>query len=131
MAEAFLRRYLDNRLPVYSAGSEPAVEIHPLTARVMSEVGLDLSGRKPRHLDEYLGRVSIRTLVTVCDSAARSCPAVWPGVQERLSWPFEDPAGFKGSEEQKLAKFREVRDAIEVKVKEWLACDETASACED
>lgn len=128
MAQAFLERHAGDRFPAYSAGSEPAAEVHPLTIRVMKEVGVDLSSRKPRHLDEYLGQVLIHSLITVCDSAARSCPAVWPGVQERLNWPFEEPAGFGGSDEQKLAKFREIRDAIEGKVKDWLDSQGAPSA---
>lgn len=120
MAEAFLARGAGGRFPVYSAGSDPAPEIHPLTVRVMREAGFDLSDRRPRHLEEYLDKVPIHTLITVCDAAASSCPAVWPGVRERLSWPFEDPATFIGSEAQKLARFREVRDAIEIRVERWL-----------
>lgn len=130
MAQAFLERHAGDRFPAYSAGSEPAAEVHPLTIRVMKEVGVDLVDRKPLHLEEYLGRVLIHTLITVCDSAAKSCPAVWPGVQERLNWPFEDPAGFEGSDEQKLAKFREVRDAIERRVKDWLDRPDASSAGE-
>lgn len=119
MAEAFFRKHAGDRYDLYSAGTEPAERIHPLTYRVMAEVGLDLAGQRPKHLSEYLGRVLVQTLVIVCDGAARSCPAIWPGVRDRLRWPFEDPAAFQGSDEEKLAKFREVRDAIEARVRDW------------
>ncbi|HEX9731993.1 MAG TPA: arsenate reductase ArsC [Thermoanaerobaculia bacterium] len=120
MAQAFLERHGGDRFAVYSAGSEPAPEVHPLTVRVMREADIDLSGRRPRHLDEYLGKVAVHTLITVCDAAAKSCPAVWPGVRQRLAWPFEDPASFAGTDEERIAKFREVRDAIEARVRDWV-----------
>ena len=60
-------------------------------------------------------------LILVCDGAARACPSFWPGVVERLLWPFEDPAGFVGSEEEKRGRFLLVRDAIRARVEEWLA----------
>lgn len=120
MAQAFLERHAGGRFPVYSAGSDPAPEIHPLTIEVLREVGLDLSGRRPRHLADFLGRIPVHTLILVCDSAARNCPSGWPGVHERLLWPFEDPAAFEGTADEKIAKFREVRDAIESRVREWI-----------
>jgi arsenate reductase len=51
----------------------------------------------------------------------KNCPTIWPGVNQRLHWSFEDPAAFEGEDEQKLAKFRQVRDLIGAKVKAWLA----------
>lgn len=120
MAEAFLRLHGADRFRAYSAGTEPAAEIHPLTVRVMRERGIDLSGNRPEHLRRYLGTVPIHTVIIVCDGAARSCPAVWPGAQRRLAWPFEDPAAAEGSEEERLETFRRIRDAIEARVVEWL-----------
>ena len=120
MAEAFLRRYAGGRLRVSSAGTEPAAEIHPLARRVMAEEGLDLEGQYPEDYRVYLGKVPIRTLITVCDGAAESCPAVWPGVEERLHWPTEDPAAFVGGDEESLARFRQVRDELKTRVRQWL-----------
>jgi arsenate reductase len=51
----------------------------------------------------------------------RRCPYSWPGVYERLFWPFEDPDAVQGSQEEKLEKFRQVRDRIEQRIKLWLA----------
>ena len=120
MAEAFLRLHGADRVTAWSAGTEPADAVHPLTVEVMKEAGVDLAEARPTHLSDYLGHAPVHTLITVCDGAARSCPTAWPGVYQRLNWPFEDPARFEGSDEETLAKFREVRDAIERRVREWL-----------
>lgn len=121
MAEAFLRQYGEGRFPVYSAGTEPAERVHPLTVKVMEEVGVDLSDARPRGVKELLGRAPVHTLIIVCDGAAKACPTVWPGVMERLSWPFEDPAAAQGSEEEQLAVFRRIRDEIGERVQDWVS----------
>ena len=54
---------------------------------------------EPIHFREYLGKTPVHTLIIVCDGAAKACPAVWPGAQQRLFWPFDDPAAVEGSEE--------------------------------
>jgi arsenate reductase len=60
-------------------------------------------------------------LITVCDEAEKRCPSTFPGIAQRLHWSLEDPAAFVGSDEEKLVKFREVRDKIEERVKSWLS----------
>jgi len=120
MAEAFLREYGGDRFEAYSAGLEPSV-IHHYTRRVMEEVGLDLSEQHSKDLAEYMGKVHFGYLITVCANAEKRCPSVFPGMGQRLHWPFEDPAAFVGSEEEKLAKFREVRDQVDRRIQEWLA----------
>lgn len=120
MAEAFLRRYAGEHFEVYSAGLEPK-GIHPLTIRVMEEAGVDLSAQSSKNVSVFLGKVFIHTLVTVCDHAEKNCPTAWPGITRKLHWSFEDPAALAGSEEEKLAKFREVRDQIDQKIRAWLA----------
>ena len=120
MAEAFLRKYAGEALEPYSAGLEPK-GVNPLTVRVMKEVGIDISNQASKHLDVYLGKTRFQYLITVCDDADENCPVGLPGIQARLHWSFEDPARFEGAEEQKLAKFREVRDLIEKKVQAWAA----------
>jgi arsenate reductase (thioredoxin) len=119
MAEAFLRKYAGERFEVHSAGLEPKT-IHPLTIRVMEEAGFDMSGHRSKGIGDYLGKVHFEYLITVCDDADKNCPTVWPGVNQRMHWHFEDPAKFEGSQEQKLAKFREVRDLMDARVKAWL-----------
>jgi arsenate reductase (thioredoxin) len=123
MAEAFLRKYAGDRFEVVSAGTEPK-GINPLTARVMDEIGISLAGHRSKSLDEYLGRVRITYAITVCGQADQSCPSVGPFFQERLFWPFDDPAVCNGPEEARLQKFREVRDQIAAKIQEWLASQE-------
>ena len=120
MAEAFIRKYADDRFEAHSAGLEPK-GLNPLTVKVMGEVGIDISGQASKGVDTYLGKILFQYLVTVCDDADRNCPTVWPGVNTRMHWSFQDPAATDGSEEEKLAKFREVRDLIEAKIKNWLA----------
>jgi arsenate reductase len=120
MAEAFLRKYAGGRFEPHSAGLEPK-GLNPLTVRVMDEVGIDISNQKSKGIDTYLGKVLFQYLITVCDDADKNCPTVWPGVNTRMHWSFEDPAKFEGSDEDKLAKFREVRDLIEAKIKTWIA----------
>jgi arsenate reductase len=120
MAEAFLRQHGGDRFEVYSAGTEPAGEIHPLVHTVMAERGLDLSRHYPKDCRDFLGTIAVHTLIIVCDGAARSCPTVWPGVTQRLIWPTDDPAAFAGDGEQTLAEFRRVRDELEGRVLEFL-----------
>jgi arsenate reductase len=119
MAEAFLRKYANDRFEVFSAGLEPK-GIHPLTVRVMQEKGISLEGQTSKLLSVYMGKVNFDWLITVCDNADKNCP-FFPGIGSRLHWPFEDPAALVGSEEEQLAKFRQVRDAIELKINNWLA----------
>jgi arsenate reductase (thioredoxin) len=119
MAEAFLRRYGGDQFEAYSAGLEPR-GMHPLAVRVMDEIGIDVSGQRSKGVREYLGKVLFQYLITVCDDAEKNCPSVWPGVDQRIHWSFEDPAAFEGTPGQKLAKFREVRNQIEQQVLDWL-----------
>ena len=120
MAEAFLRKYAGDTYEPHSAGLEPK-GVNPLTVRVMDEVGIDISRQTSKGIETYLGKTLFQYLITVCDDADKNCPSVWPGVNTRMHWSFEDPARFEGTEEEKLAKFREVRDQIERKIKEWVA----------
>jgi arsenate reductase len=119
MAEAFLRRTAGDQFEVYSGGLDPK-PIHPLTIRVMEEIGVDMRGQFSKPLKQYIGKVHFGYLITVCSDAEDRCP-VFPGMGIRLHWPFEDPAAFAGTDEEKLAKFREIRAQIEEKVFAWLA----------
>ena len=118
MAEALLRKYAGDRFEAYSAGLEPK-GVNPHTVRVLDDIGIDTSQHRSKSLREYLGRVNFGYLITVCSDAEQNCP-IFPGVSVRLHWPFEDPAKFEGTHEEKLAKFREVRDQISARLKAWL-----------
>ena len=119
MAEAFLKKWGRDRYDAYSAGTDPK-GINPCTERVMEEVGVSLSGRYSKHVKEYMGKVNFAYVITLCDEAEKSCPAIFPGISQILNWSFEDPAAFVGSDDKKLDKFREIRDQIERTIKQWL-----------
>ncbi len=119
MAEAFVRHYAADHFEAYSAGLEPT-GMNPLTVQVMQEIGLDLSGQHSKSVTEYLGKLHFAYVVTVCSDAEERCPSVFPGMGRRLHWGFEDPAAFDGPEEDKLAKFRQVRDQIDDQIRTWL-----------
>ncbi len=119
MAEAFLRYYGHKKFEAFSAGIEPQ-GINPCTEEVMEEIGISLKGHRSKALVEYLGKKHFSYLITVCSDAEEKCPSVFPGISNRLQWYFEDPAAFEGSDEQKLFKFREIRDQINVKIKNWI-----------
>ena len=106
MAEGLLRHLAGDRFEVYSAGTE-ATFVRPQAIKVMSEIGIDISGQKSKTLEEYLGQ-PFDYVITVCDAANEACP-VFPGAKRRLHWSFEDPAAAVGSEEERLGVFRSVR----------------------
>ncbi len=120
MAEAFLREHGENRFESYSAGCAAIDEIHPYTVRVMDEVGIDIRDQYPKEMREYMGKMHFGYVVTVCARAERECPTVFPGAGLKLTWLFDDPRGADVPEEERLEKFREVRDQIEAKVLHWL-----------
>lgn len=120
MAEGFLREFGGDRFTAYSAGTAPTERVHPLAVQVMSEKGIDISDGEPKNVGQFLGRLPVRHLVIVCDGANEKCPRIFPGMMNRMFWPFDDPAAFVGSEAATLEKFRTVRDQIESRIKQWL-----------
>ncbi len=125
MAEAFLRHYGGEFFEAHSAGLNPRA-IHPYTYQVMQEVGIDLAAeghRSKELIEEYFKpKVHIGYLITVCQRAEAECPS-YPGVSVRYYWEIEDPAAATGSEEEKLARFRAVRDEIAGRVKAFIAAE--------
>lgn len=121
MAEGFLRAMAPERFEAFSAGLEPK-GVNPLAVQVMAERAVDISSQRSKPLTDYLGQVHFGYLVTVCDRAERECP-IFPGMGQRLRWSFPDPAAAEGAEEERLEVFREVRDAIEARLRSWLAID--------
>jgi arsenate reductase len=118
MAEGLLRRLGGDRFEVASAGTE-ARGVNPLATRAMAEIGVDLRGHTSKTLDRFLGE-RWDHVITVCDGANESCP-VFPGASARLHWSFDDPSAASGSEEERLAVFRRVRDEIRARIEMWLA----------
>lgn len=120
MAEGLFRHLVGDRFSVHSAGTGPKPEVHPLAIEVMREIGIDISGQHPKDVKEFLGHLSLGYLIIVCDRANESCPRIFPGRWERLYWPFDDPAEFKGGRDEVLARFRAVRDEIRGAIETWL-----------
>ena len=119
MAEALLREHGGTEVEPMSAGLDPA-DIHPLTIEVLREKGIDTTPLRAKAARDFLGKESFRHVIVVCAKAEERCPSTWPFVESRHVWPFEDPAAFEGNREEKIAKFREVRDKIEERVLTFL-----------
>ncbi len=117
MAEALLRWMAGEAVEVHSAGTEPTT-VHPLTVRVLEEVGIDASQLRSKSVDEFRDQV-FDYVITVCDQAREQCPFI-PGGQQ-IHWSFPDPSAVDGSEEERLATFRQVRDAIAQRLRLWLS----------
>jgi arsenate reductase len=116
MAEGLLRHDAGDRFEVESAGTRPG-QVRPEAIAVMKEIGVDISAHRSKSIDEFSGQ-SFDYIVTVCDNAKESCP-VYPGHTNRLHHNFEDPASLQGSEEERLAAFRRVRDQIRDYLREF------------
>ena len=122
MAEGLLRHMAGDRFEAMSAGTE-ATHVRPLAVQAMEEIGVDISGQESKTLARYL-QEPFDYVITVCDDANEACP-FFPGAQSRLHWSFEDPSRVEGSEEERLAVFRSVRDRICERIKDDLvATDE-------
>lgn len=123
MAEAFLRKHAGDHFEAFSAGLKPGA-VHPYTEQVMREIGIDISGQYSKSVKEYFGKMSFAYLVTVCAKAEANCPSTFPSISNRVRWTFDDPVALEGSDEEKLQKFREVRDEIENRILQWLREEE-------
>jgi arsenate reductase len=110
LAEGILRSAAGDSLNVQSAGSEPAGDVHPLAIQVMKEIGIDISAHHSKHMNDFLQQ-PVETVITVCGNADQACP-MFPGQVNRHHWGFDDPAHATGTDEEKLAVFRRVRDEI-------------------
>jgi arsenate reductase len=113
MAEGLLRALGDDRYDAYSAGTE-ATAVRPLAVRAMAELGMDISGHESKTLERYLGQ-PFDAVITVCDQANEACP-VFFGAKSRLHWSFPDPSQAMGTEDEQLAVYRSVRDAIRQRI---------------
>ncbi len=118
MAEGLFRRAAGDRFEVFSAGVKPT-SVRPEAIAVMRELGIDISGQRSKSVDEFRGQ-EFRYVITVCDNAKESCP-VFPGRTERIHWSFEDPAAVAGTEEQRTAAFRQIRDQIAKRIDAFVA----------
>ena len=120
MAEAYLKRFGGDRFEVESAGLEPGT-INPLVVEVMKEEGIDLTGKETNSVFEFFKEGRLYSyVITVCSKEAEERCPVFPGVNRRLHWPFEDPSRFQGSREERLEKTRAVRDQIKARILEFI-----------
>jgi arsenate reductase len=117
MAEGLLRQMAGDRFEAFSAGTEPA-PLNPLAVKAMAEIGIDISHHRSKHAKEFLGQ-GFPYLVTVCDHANEHCP-IFPGVVYRYHWGFEDPAKAAGTDVERLAVFRRVRDEIKTQIEAFV-----------
>jgi arsenate reductase len=109
MAEGLLRALYGNRYEVFSAGTEPG-RVSLYAVKVMADIGLDIGAYHSKSIQEFLNQ-SFDYVVTVCDHAKESCP-FFPGGKKILHQSFEDPSSLTGTEEEIMAGFRRIRDAI-------------------
>jgi arsenate reductase len=109
MAQGLLRHDAGDRFEVESAGTRPG-HVRSEAIAVMKELGIDISGHRSKHVQEFEDE-SFDYVLTVCDNAKETCP-VFPGHSNRIHRGFEDPATVQGTEEERLALFRRVRDEI-------------------
>jgi len=117
MAEGLLRHEGGDRCEVFSAGTKPGI-VRPEAIAVMHEIGIDISGHRSKSVDEFMGQ-PLDVVITVCGNAKESCP-VFPAATRRLHWPFADPAAIAGSEDQRIAAFRRIRDQIHGRIMVFL-----------
>jgi arsenate reductase len=121
MAEGLLRARGGEHYAVFSAGTHPR-RVHPLAIRAMAELGIDISaaaGHWAKGIEEFAHQPPMDLVVTVCDEAAEECP-FFPGARRQEHWGFPDPSAATGTEEERLAVFRQVRDAIAARIERWL-----------
>jgi arsenate reductase len=110
MAEGILRQAAKGQFRVASAGSNPSGYVHPLAIKSMGEIGIDISSHTSKHMNDFL-KQEVETVITVCGNADQACP-IFPGQVNRYHWGFDDPAHAQGTDEEKMAVFRRVRDEI-------------------
>ncbi|MGF1530796.1 MAG: arsenate reductase ArsC [Puniceicoccaceae bacterium] len=112
LAEGILRAAAGDLFEVYSAGSKPKGQVHPLAIKALEEIGIDASGHTSKHLDQYLN-TGIHTVITVCGNADQACPT-FPGQVSRYHWGFEDPPLAVRPDEEEIDAFRRIRDQIKL-----------------
>jgi arsenate reductase len=122
MAEALTNHFLGELWEAFSAGTQPRRFVHPLTLRVLSEMGILHNGRT-KSVNEFKG-ASFDVVITVCDDAKENCP-VWLGKGQQAHFSFLDPAMARGSDEDKLTVFRDILEQIEEQIIPFLEKFET------
>ena len=122
MAEGLLRHSDGDRFEVLSAGSHPAGFVHPLAIEALREIDIDITGQWSKSIDEFLPPAGKPpdVIVSVCSAADNECPS-FPGHVERIHLPFDDPIHAEGTHEEKMSRFREIRDQIKAALESQFA----------
>jgi arsenate reductase len=118
IAEGLLRARGGPAFVVFSAGTEPRT-VHPLAIKAMQELGIDISGHTAKGIDAFATQPAMDLVITVCDEAQEACP-FFPNARKQVHWGFPDPSRATGTEEERLAAFRHIRDLIAAKVSRFL-----------
>jgi arsenate reductase len=118
MAEGLLRSIGGDDFDVESAGIAPT-SVRAEAIEAMREIGIDISGQRSKSVDGFLDR-EFDFVITVCDNANENCP-IFPGRSKRIHWSFTDPAAVDGTETERSAAFRTVRDQIEDRLKGFVS----------
>ena len=131
IAEEILRKIAGDRFDVESAGLE-AGTLNPYAVEALKEIGIDISGKKTQTaFDLFKSGRYYSYVITVCDEAsAERCP-LFPRCVARIHWSFPDPSKFTGTDEEIMARVREVRDSISDKVAAWVVAVERENAKEN
>jgi arsenate reductase len=112
MAEGFFRKYAPKGYATLSAGTKPVSEINPLAVQAMKELGIDISKQRSKNLTEDMIR-NANTVVNMGCMDNNFCPTVY--IPKVIDWGLEDPKG------KTIEKVREIRDEIEIRVRELAA----------
>ncbi len=118
MAEGLLRHLANDRFEVFSAGTHPS-KVHPMSIKVMTELGIDISSHTSDSIDKYLN-YGIDIVITVCDDAKRSCP-VFPGNVERIHWSTVDPFNGWEKDDSQLPAYRSTRNFLHHKIEGFIS----------
>lgn len=120
MAESYLNKFGKGEFKAESAGLEPG-KLNPLVVKAMAEDGIDISGNQTKSAFDFYKQGKLYDyVITVCsESEGKNCP-LFPGQAKKLHWPFADPSGLEGSNEEKLAETKKIRDQIKEKIKDFI-----------
>ena len=118
IAEGYLRHFAGEKAEIYSAGIETH-GVNPRAISIMKEDGIDISKHTSNNIDEYLD-IDFDFVITVCDNAKEHCP-VFPTKAKKFHYNFPDPAKSKGTEEEVLEEFRQVRQMIKDYSKQFVS----------
>lgn len=119
MAEALLKLRGGDRFEVHSAGFNPQ-PVMPGVVKAIAALGVDISGKQPTHVEDYIGKTYFGYVIIVCSRDELDCPRTFPVPGKLLNWEFPDPAAFSGTEEEILQQTIRVRDAIDEKIQSWI-----------